>query len=184
MKFACESCGYFDDHDNLRCGMCEGEVINPKVRRVLIENGVEIIINSEDYDIIKNKSWRVLRSGASRKPKVRCKNISLARFVLGLEDSTLKVFHKNDNYLDFRKANLQLETQGIATHRTRKQAGMTSQYKGVYFEKNRRKWRATIIHQGNRFYIGRFNTEKEAALAYDEKSRELYGTVAFLNIEI
>lgn len=59
----------------------------------------------------------------------------------------------------------------------------TSQYIGVCYEKKRKKcWRAYIDHNKIRYEIGRYNTEEEAALAYNKKAKELFGKKARLNV--
>jgi hypothetical protein len=59
--------------------------------------------------------------------------------------------------------------------------GGKSKYKGVYLEKARNLWCASICASGKRSYLGRFKTEKEAALAYNVKAIELHGEFAYLN---
>lgn len=54
-----------------------------------------------------------------------------------------------------------------------------SVYKGVSF--NEGKWRAYINYNCTRINLGRFSTEKEAAIAYNNKATELYGDVVSLN---
>jgi hypothetical protein len=55
----------------------------------------------------------------------------------------------------------------------------TSKYKGVSLDNN--KWKAQIRINGIKTTIGRFNTEIEAAKAYDEKAKEFQGDFAVLN---
>lgn len=59
--------------------------------------------------------------------------------------------------------------------------GGSSNYKGVYLEKNTRKWRAHMKHNGEEVNIGSFNNEIEAAMAIDIVSLELCGDGAKLN---
>jgi len=58
----------------------------------------------------------------------------------------------------------------------------SSIYVGVTFDKNRNKWASAINYKGKRVGLGRFATEKEAAIAYNIKAIELYGENARLNI--
>ena len=55
----------------------------------------------------------------------------------------------------------------------------SSQYQGVSFRAGR--YDAAIVHQGKRLYLGRFDTEEEAAIERDKKARELHGKNAKLN---
>lgn len=54
-----------------------------------------------------------------------------------------------------------------------------SRYRGV--TSSGKKWRAEIQKDGKRYILGSFNTDDDAALAYDEKAKELYGNDALLN---
>lgn len=54
----------------------------------------------------------------------------------------------------------------------------TSRYVGVSLKRGERRWRASI---GKHIHLGYFDTEEEAARAYDTKARELYGDAARLN---
>jgi hypothetical protein len=48
-----------------------------------------------------------------------------------------------------------------------------SKYKGVALFKRTGKWISEIKQNGQRFHLGYFKTEKEAALAYNQKAKEL-----------
>ena len=55
----------------------------------------------------------------------------------------------------------------------------TSKYKGVWKES---KWRTGIRHNYKTIHLGSFETEAEAARAYNAKATELFGEFANLNI--
>jgi hypothetical protein len=52
-------------------------------------------------------------------------------------------------------------------------------YKGIY--QHRDKWGARIYADGVKHFLGRFNTPREAALAYNDAARRLLGADAKLN---
>jgi hypothetical protein len=54
-------------------------------------------------------------------------------------------------------------------------------YRGVYKSKDTL-WFARIKHNRKDIYIGSYKTEVEAALAYNQKSKELLGEKAKLNV--
>jgi hypothetical protein len=57
-----------------------------------------------------------------------------------------------------------------------------SKYNGVSWFKRDNKWDAIIYHDGQRYKVGRFDTETEAALAYNEKAIEIKGNNTKLNV--
>jgi AP2-like factor (euAP2 lineage) len=57
----------------------------------------------------------------------------------------------------------------------------TSQYKGVYWSSYHQKWAAHIHVSGRKVYIGRYATQREAALAYNDAAEEHFGEYARLN---
>ena len=57
----------------------------------------------------------------------------------------------------------------------------TSKFRGVYYDRSKKFWRAAIQHDGVRHDLGRFDTAEEAALAYDAAAKRLKGVKAILN---
>lgn len=60
----------------------------------------------------------------------------------------------------------------------------TSQYKGVCRKAKESKWQANIYVNNRGFYLGAFDTEKEAALTYDQAARRIHGQNAILNFPL
>ena len=92
------------------------------------------------------------------------------------------VDHINGNGLDNRKANLRLATgvqNGYNRRKTRKRTW--SKYKGVTFDKRRKKWQAKIVVNGRKQYLGSFNNQLDGARAYDRAARKYHGEFAALN---
>lgn len=84
---------------------------------------------------------------------------------------------KNGNKLDCRITNLTYRTRSSASRH--RKTGSNTGYIGVY--KDYGKYRAAISHKGKSIHLGMYNTPKAAAIAYNEKSIELYGDDARLN---
>lgn len=79
-----------------------------------------------------------------------------------------QIDHINGDRADNRIENLRSVTNqqnGQAAHTPRK--NVSSKYRGVYWYKSKRKWRAQIETDGKRKHIGYFDSELEAARAYD-----------------
>ena len=85
---------------------------------------------------------------------------------------------KNGNKLDCRLENLIYRSRAIAS-RKRKTSSKTG-YTGVYMEGNR--YRAVISINKKSIHLGMFDSAEEAAVAYNKKSREVFGESGKLNI--
>lgn len=99
----------------------------------------------------------------------------------------LVVDHINHNGLDNRKENLRICTKGenaINRVRTTNRFGkeLLGRFKGTCLSSgNVDTWRARLRHNGSRYFLGTYNTELEAAYAYNLKAREVFGEFAHLN---
>lgn len=79
-----------------------------------------------------------------------------------------------DFNLSYSKDNCRWADRDVGNHNKGKSKG-TSQYKGVYYDKARDKWTARCNRNGVIYLQKRYETELEAAIAYDNCSEEIYG---------
>lgn len=82
--------------------------------------------------------------------------------------------HINGNKLDNRISNLRLATR-TDNNRNSASRGGRSKYKGVYWFKRDQCWQAQIQIEGIKYHIGYFETEQEAADAYEAVAKEVHG---------
>jgi hypothetical protein len=83
----------------------------------------------------------------------------------------LVIDHINDNKTDNRLENLQVVTQRFNVSKT--QDGYSSKYIGVYWSKTLNKWLSQIKINGKKKHLGVFNCELAAALAYQNKLKQI-----------
>ena len=58
----------------------------------------------------------------------------------------------------------------------------TSKYKGVHLRKDTNTWIAQIRFSNKLHYLGIYENEMDAAIAYNKKASELFGDFASLNV--
>jgi hypothetical protein len=102
------------------------------------------------------------------------------RLLLGLGPRQ-RVDHEDGDGLNNRRSNLRKASNGQNQHNRKKHAKKTSKFKGVSWCKLRRNWRVQLDYKGEVIRLGRFNIEREAALAYDIAAREKYGRFGRFN---
>jgi len=94
----------------------------------------------------------------------------------------LYVDHINHNGLDNRKANLRPATRAQNNYNRQRQRNKTStEYKGISWRKDRKKWVAEIRVDYKGICLGYFDDEIGAARAYDSAARIFQGEYAELN---
>jgi hypothetical protein len=77
-----------------------------------------------------------------------------------------EIDHINGVKDDNRICNLRLVTRSQNKQNMGAVKGSASLLKGAHWESARRKWRSTIVIDGKNIFLGRFDTDREAAAAY------------------
>ena len=142
---------------------------------------MECIIDDEDWEKIKDYHWHV-SCGYARTGK---KRILMHRLIMNALDCNLEIDHINRNKLHNRKINLRACSHKENSMNVTKSKGTSSKYKGVYLDKriNKTYIRSGVKIDGIRKHIGYYNTEIEAAIAYDVEAKKIFGEFANLNFK-
>jgi len=154
------------------------------MKQILLTQGFVALVDDEDYQMLVDRgSWHYNNSGyaAREEPMIngaRGKMI-LMHNIINPPPEGLENDHIDRNPLDNRKVNLH--------HCTRSQnqlnsppRGGSSRFKGVNYHKAAKKWRTQIRIDGKLTHLGLFDTEEDAAGAYDAVAKILYKH-AYLN---
>lgn len=151
------------------------------VQSIPLTRGFTALIDDDDLELVAGHRWQYHRNHASTKVKGR--RVFMHRLLIEVPPG-LVVDHCNGNGLDNRRSNLRVATVSQNTvHRGKDRGTYTSRYKGVDLTKDHR-WRARLMVHGRYELFAYFDTEIEAARAYDAAARIHHGEFAVLNFPI
>lgn len=154
-----------------------------------LSQGYVALISACDYGFISKHKWSYDSGYASRSvfENGKTKKILMHREILGIRGTSAVCDHKDLNRLNNTRENLRVATPSQNQHNRNKLKGRlgsapTSKYKGVSFCKQTKRWIVQICFKDKRIHIGRFDSELEAAQAYNKKAIDLYGQYANTNV--
>lgn len=152
------------------------------MRKILLTQGKVALVDDGDFKYLNQFKWCLSHRG-NNGYAVRQKNRKkvLMQYVILPKREGLQLDHINGNRVDNRKVNLR--------YCTKKQNSRNMlprrKYKGVYLKKDRlhtkKKYETQIRFNYKGIHVGYFESEKDAALAYDNAARKYFGEFARLN---
>lgn len=150
-----------------------------------LRDGKKILIDADNIPLVEKYPWRASKRDYITCPYVKgykdgkrvVSSLYLHKLVLPTQEG-YHTDHINGNKLDNRRANLRPATHNqnmcnLPPRNGRKYKGLTLSRGGKFV--------ARVNLHGKKYYIGTFDTEQEAALAYNNKAKELQGEFAWLN---
>ena len=157
-------------------------------KEIPLTQGKVAIVDDKDYPIINSFKWSAAVRYSAKSERcyavrsVGKKVILMHRLILGIT-SELQCDHINGDGLDNRRSNLRIATNTQNQMNRQKQPRCTSQFKGVCWDKSRKKWVALIMVNQKHIHLGRYNEEIDAAKAYDAAAKMLFRKYANLNFK-
>jgi hypothetical protein len=151
-------------------------------RQIPLAKGRSALVDDDDFARVSEYQWHITSSGYVAGMVLidgAQKLVYLHRFLLDAPPSQV-VDHINGDRLDNQRDNLRLVTRA-QNQWNRKVQRNRSGYKGVSWHRRKRKFYARIQANGQRYHLGYFDTAEEAAQAYDDAARLLFGEYARLN---
>jgi hypothetical protein len=150
------------------------------VKEVTVD-GALVQIDDEDYDFVCELLNRGLLKYFKKGNRIMIMGL-LHRILFRAKTHDPKIDHKDGNSLNNQKSNLRFASH-IQNMANRKKSKGISKYKGVYWNKRNKKWKAQIKSNGKEIYLGVYEEEIDAAIAYDIKAKETWGEFARLNFD-
>ena len=161
----------------------------PGARWIPLTKGLFAIVDESDYPAVCEQSWTAMILPRTRYAYYRRRlaggqpTFLLHRVILGVTDSQ-QVDHRDGDGLNCRRYNMRVCSVRENHCNVRKRLGPSSSpLKGVIFDKSRLLWISRIKAFGKSIHLGRFQTELEAALAYDSAAKLHFGEFARLNFQ-
>ena len=161
------------------------------MKEIKLTRGCVAFVDNKDYLELNKYNWfaqlggrtpYAVRASTRLEKKAGFGNaIRMHRQILGLgyKDKSC-VDHINHNGLDNRRKNIRICTYSQnGMNRLKQQKTATSKFKGTTLTKSG-KWQSSIVINKKPFYLGRYDTELEAANAYAIKAKELFGNFNYM----
>lgn len=128
---------------------------------------LSICNNGATLELIKNKLSKtgVYSTISDTKSIAKCLKISRARDIHFIYEN----FYKNVNHF-FKRKYLKFNDLGFGTNYIKQ----TSLYKGVCFNKVRKRWEASLYKNNQRIFHKDYSTELEAVIARNNKIKEMF----------
>jgi len=137
------------------------------MKEILLTQGKIAIVDDEDFNRLNQFKWFAIRRGnkfhATRQIKTENgnRNFYMHHAVIGKPEKGHDVDHKDHNGLNNTKDNLRFVTRRQNSQNLDR-GNMTSKYPGVYWNKDKKKWRAGYSANRKRHHIGWYSREEEA----------------------
>ncbi len=159
---------------------------------ISLTNGAVAFVDDADLSLVSQWKWRLktnrklqyaVRGSDNKLAKGEIRRMYMHRLILNASPGE-EVDHRDGDGLNNRKENLRFCSHKQNLWNGRKQLfrrgkRTTSVYKGVCLHRER--WLVQITINGRPKFIGYFDKEEVAALAYDAVAKETYGEFARLN---
>lgn len=144
---------------------------------ILNINCRKVFVDDEDLPILSRYSWYIDGNNYAF-TLVGGKALNMHRLLCPLGEV---VDHIDQNPLNNSKSNLRPATRSQNAINRGKTARNSAGYKGVFFHKKTKKFKAAIRVNYTLYHLGTFSTAVEAAIAYNKAAVEYFGPFAFVN---
>ena len=132
-----------------------------------------LLVDEDDLHLLSKYNWRLSSNGYVC-AYANYQKLYLHRLLCKGKET---VDHINKNKLDNRRCNLRPATYAENNANVGKRKQNATGYTGVFFRKDRNYY---VVNVANT-YVGSFKDVKDAARAYNERAKVVFGQFAILN---
>lgn len=137
-----------------------------------LTRGLSAKVSAADFERLSKRKWHAVpaRNTHYAASRIGGRTVYMHRLVLGLEasDSSVFVDHANHDGLDNRRENLR-ESNAKENARNRRYMSDYLGLRGVRQDGD--KWHAQIRIEGDLIFLGSFESQREAGIAFSAASR-------------
>lgn len=144
--------------------------------------GLVALVDDADALLVEGHVWRPVkvRDTFYAYTTIAGKTVYMHRVIMGAQPGQ-EVDHEGHNTLDNRRQKLRVATSSQNNSNKGISRANTSGYKGVSWDNQAGRWRASIKKDGKKRVLGLHDDPLMAARVYDAAARELHGVFAIVN---
>ena len=158
------------------------------VREIQLTQGKVALVDDADFEWLNQWKWHARFDNGNWYAE-RCERqsgreirIPMQRQILNTPTGKMSD-HRDGNGLNNQRHNLRACSHSENLHNQKLQTRCkSSRFKGVYWVETRKKWRAGLKFETRPIFLGHFNSEVDAAVAYNKGAVQYFGEFARLNI--
>jgi len=162
------------------------------MKRIPLTQGKFALVDDDIFDELNQDKWYALKNKRTfyavrnvRKADGKQTSLKMHRVIIQTP-SGMETDHIDHNGLNNQRSNLRICTTIENSHNKRAEVKedtkYSSNYVGVSWHKDNKKWRANIASNGKDIHLGYFNNELDAAIAYNNALKKYHSVVTRLNV--
>lgn len=158
--------------------------------KIKLTQGKFALIDDEDYALISKYKWCAvckINTTYAKTHLFKSNNSAIHEYMHRMimmlhRGDKQQVDHIDGNGLNNQKLNLRVVTRSQNGMNKNKKRKTSSKYKGVYYNKLNKNWRSRIHVNREYIELGSFDTEIDAAKAYDAAAKYHFGIFSRTNL--
>ncbi len=155
------------------------------MKTIPLSQGKFALVDDADFDFLNQWKWSATKNHkafyAHRNDRLPHKRVQVKmhRVIMCAPPGQI-IDHIDGDGLNNQRSNLRFCTKA-ENNRNQSPTGLTSKYRGVFFDKRDGVFRSSVRVDGKRKWLGSFLTDIGAARAYNAAAIQYYGEFARLN---
>lgn len=136
-----------------------------------------VFVDDADYDEISKYRWYIHPRGYAL-AQIDGKTVLMHRLIMQPPED-MQIDHIDRDKTNNQRINLRIVTKSVNAQNIAPKSNNTSGFVGV--ARNGKYWQAAVYQNGKRHFAGNFKDAISAAIAYNNKAKELYGLNTYQN---